>query len=100
MSDNLIGEGRNGYVYKGVLKSVEHIAVVKVLNVQLRGANKSFYYVRNPLPQRVMDMVDLTILLDQEEHGSNVNQSHSRVITEICLASIFEVGILCSKETS
>ncbi|XP_074333128.1 putative LRR receptor-like serine/threonine-protein kinase At3g47570 [Apium graveolens] len=56
-------------------------------------------YVRKALPQRVMDIVDPRIVLDQEEDGSNVNQSYSRAIREVCLASIFEVGILCSEET-
>ncbi|XP_074334335.1 LRR receptor-like serine/threonine-protein kinase EFR [Apium graveolens] len=56
-------------------------------------------YVRKALPQRVMDIVDPRIILDQEEHGSNINQSHSRAPMEVCLASVFEVGILCSGET-
>ncbi|XP_074333092.1 putative LRR receptor-like serine/threonine-protein kinase At3g47570 isoform X2 [Apium graveolens] len=55
-------------------------------------------YVRKALPQRVMDIVDPRIILDQE-HGSNVNQSHNRAPMEVCLASVFEVGILCSGET-
>ncbi|XP_017214981.1 probable LRR receptor-like serine/threonine-protein kinase At3g47570 isoform X2 [Daucus carota subsp. sativus] len=45
-------------------------------------------YVRKALPERVMDIVDPRILLDKEEHAM-----------EVCLASIFEVGILCSEET-
>ncbi|KAL8107668.1 hypothetical protein AgCh_024176 [Apium graveolens] len=56
-------------------------------------------YVRKALLQRVMDIVDPRIILDQEEHGSNINQSHSRAPMEVCLASVFEVGILCSAET-
>ncbi|XP_074336397.1 uncharacterized protein LOC141673546 [Apium graveolens] len=55
-------------------------------------------YVRKALPQRVMDILDPRIVLDQEEHGSNVYLSYSREI-EICLTSIFEVGILCSEQT-
>lgn len=41
-SGNLIGEGRYGSVYKGILNCSEQIVAVKVLNVELRGANKSF----------------------------------------------------------
>ncbi|XP_059639127.1 putative receptor-like protein kinase At3g47110 [Cornus florida] len=41
-SANLIGEGRFGSVYKGILNPSEHIIAVKVLNLQEYGANKSF----------------------------------------------------------
>ncbi|XP_074373084.1 uncharacterized protein LOC141713521 [Apium graveolens] len=65
----------------------------------LMDSGKDLYdYVRNALPQRVMDIVDPRIVLDQEGLGLNVNQSYSRA-TEACLTSIFEVGILCSKKT-
>ncbi|WOG85533.1 hypothetical protein DCAR_0104724 [Daucus carota subsp. sativus] len=40
--NNLIGEGRYGSVYKGNLESVEHMIAVKVLNVEVHGAKKSF----------------------------------------------------------
>ncbi|XP_057483507.1 probable LRR receptor-like serine/threonine-protein kinase At3g47570 [Actinidia eriantha] len=41
-SDNLIGEGRYSSVYKGILESGEKIVAVKVLNLNERGAGKSF----------------------------------------------------------
>ncbi|CAL5441275.1 unnamed protein product [Camellia sinensis] len=40
--DNLIGKGRYGSVYKGILNSGEQIVAVKVLNLQESGADKSF----------------------------------------------------------
>ncbi|CAA2975103.1 probable LRR receptor-like serine threonine-kinase At3g47570 [Olea europaea subsp. europaea] len=40
--ENLIGEGRYGCVYKGVLSPREQHVAVKVLKLQERGANKSF----------------------------------------------------------
>ncbi|XP_074342335.1 uncharacterized protein LOC141679856 [Apium graveolens] len=40
--DNLIGEGKYSSVYKGVLDSPRLTVAVKVLNVEVRGANKSF----------------------------------------------------------
>ncbi|XP_074334537.1 putative receptor-like protein kinase At3g47110 [Apium graveolens] len=40
--NNLLGEGRYGSVYKGVLEPGEHIVAVKVLKVEVHGANKSF----------------------------------------------------------
>ncbi|XP_077242015.1 putative receptor-like protein kinase At3g47110 [Tasmannia lanceolata] len=42
ISENLIGVGSYGTVYKGILGGEENIVAVKVLNLQLRGASKSF----------------------------------------------------------
>nr|XP_017240485.1 PREDICTED: probable LRR receptor-like serine/threonine-protein kinase At3g47570 [Daucus carota subsp. sativus] len=55
-------------------------------------------YVRNALPQRVMNIVDPRIIIDQEDHGLTTNHSYSKAILEVCLTSIFKVGILCSDE--
>ncbi|XP_028115586.1 LRR receptor-like serine/threonine-protein kinase EFR [Camellia sinensis] len=41
-SSNLIGSGNFGTVYKGILDPDETIVAVKVLNLQQRGASKSF----------------------------------------------------------
>lgn len=41
-SDNLIGEGKHGSVYHGVLKPDEKIVAFKVLKLQTKGAHKSF----------------------------------------------------------
>ncbi|XP_077239118.1 LRR receptor-like serine/threonine-protein kinase EFR isoform X2 [Tasmannia lanceolata] len=41
-SANLIGVGSYGSVYKGILGRDENVIAVKVLNLQLRGASKSF----------------------------------------------------------
>ena len=41
-SDNLIGSGGYGSVYKGILDDNEHVIAVKVLNLTSRGAAKSF----------------------------------------------------------
>jgi Leucine-rich repeat (LRR) protein len=47
--DNLIGSGSFGFVYKGVLSSCGAIVAVKVLNLQQRGASKSFINECNAL---------------------------------------------------
>ncbi|RHN81156.1 putative protein kinase RLK-Pelle-LRR-XII-1 family [Medicago truncatula] len=39
---NLIGTGGTGFVYKGRLNSEERVVAVKVLNLQKKGAHKSF----------------------------------------------------------
>ncbi|XP_050233706.1 probable LRR receptor-like serine/threonine-protein kinase At3g47570 [Mercurialis annua] len=41
-SDNLIGSGGFGYVYKGLLDEVEGPVAVKVLKLEQKGASKSF----------------------------------------------------------
>ncbi|XP_028094157.1 probable LRR receptor-like serine/threonine-protein kinase At3g47570, partial [Camellia sinensis] len=41
-NNNLIGKGRYGSVYKGILNSDKQTVAVKVLNLQESGANKSF----------------------------------------------------------
>ncbi|WOH07384.1 hypothetical protein DCAR_0726814 [Daucus carota subsp. sativus] len=40
--NNLLGEGRYGSVFKGVVQSMEVIVAVKVLKVEVHGANKRF----------------------------------------------------------
>ena len=40
--NNLIGFGSFGSVYKGVLEQHKKLVVVKVLNLQMKGAPKSF----------------------------------------------------------
>ena len=54
-------------------------------------------YVRKALPHRVMNIVDPRIMIDQEDHGLTTNQ-YNKAALEVCLASIFQVGILCSLE--
>ncbi|MED6156536.1 hypothetical protein PIB30_015189 [Stylosanthes scabra] len=46
---NLIGSGGYGSVYKGLLDSSENIVAVKVLNLQVKGAHKSFMAECNAL---------------------------------------------------
>ncbi|XP_058222985.1 putative receptor-like protein kinase At3g47110 [Rhododendron vialii] len=41
-SNNLIGEGEYGFVYKGILNSTGQTVAVKVLKLHERGGNKSF----------------------------------------------------------
>ncbi|XP_074336284.1 uncharacterized protein LOC141673438 [Apium graveolens] len=40
--NNLLGEGRYGSVYRGIIESLEQTVAVKVLHVEIRGAKKSF----------------------------------------------------------
>ncbi|KAI8012606.1 Receptor kinase-like protein Xa21 [Camellia lanceoleosa] len=42
LSANMIGMGSFGSVYKGILDHGEKVVAVKVLNLQFRGASKSF----------------------------------------------------------
>lgn len=57
-------------------------------------------YVKRALPHKVMEIADPQIMLEQEDSSAR-NQSSSTVNNtrmEICLASIFRVGLLCSAE--
>ena len=68
-------------------------------SITLDNCDNLHNYVKKALPQRVMDIADPKIVLDQDERGLPASQSYSRAsIEEVCLTSIFEVGILCSKE--
>ena len=67
-------------------------------SILIDGIGNLHDYVKKALPQRVMDIADPRILLDHEEHGSTVSQTYSRAMMEVCLESIFEVGLLCSEE--
>ncbi|KAI4323985.1 hypothetical protein L6164_023554 [Bauhinia variegata] len=48
-SKNLIGSGSFGSVYKGTLDQEERLVAVKVLNLQKKGASKSFLAECNAL---------------------------------------------------
>ncbi|MED6144767.1 hypothetical protein PIB30_018615 [Stylosanthes scabra] len=48
-TENLIGSGGYGGVYKGILDSAEKFVAVKVLNLQVKGAHKSFIAECNAL---------------------------------------------------
>ena len=67
-------------------------------NIVMENGNNLHDYVRKALPQRVMDIVDPRIVLDQEDGDLTTNQPYSGAIMEVCLTAIFEVGILCSLE--
>ncbi|XP_057416805.1 putative receptor-like protein kinase At3g47110 [Lotus japonicus] len=47
--NNLIGSGAFGFVYKGTLESEERYVAIKVLNLQKKGAHKSFIAECNAL---------------------------------------------------
>ncbi|WOG85387.1 hypothetical protein DCAR_0104575 [Daucus carota subsp. sativus] len=55
-------------------------------------------YVRKALPSGVMNILDPRIIIDLDDHGLTTNQSYKKAALEACLASIFQVGILCSLE--
>ncbi|XP_074333850.1 uncharacterized protein LOC141671475 isoform X2 [Apium graveolens] len=66
-------------------------------SILVDGGSNLHNYVRKALPERVMDIADPCMVVDQEEHGLTGNQSYNKTAMEVCLASIFEVGILCSE---
>lgn len=78
--------------------------------ILMNHANNLHHYVSKALPHRVinitdprmMDITDTQIKLKREDHGFLEDESLSRsnILSrmEVCLAWIFEVGIICSVE--
>jgi Leucine-rich repeat (LRR) protein len=70
--DNLIGSGSFGSVYKGVLSSNGAIVAVKVLNLQQRGASKSFIDECNALKSlRHRNLLKIITTCSSIDHQGN-----------------------------
>ncbi|PSS07998.1 LRR receptor-like serine/threonine-protein kinase precursor [Actinidia chinensis var. chinensis] len=68
--DNLLGIGGFGSVYKGILDQGDRVVAVKVLNLQFRGASKSFIAECNALRS-----IDIEIFLEKWLHpNENENE--------------------------
>jgi hypothetical protein len=70
--DNLIGSGSFSSVYKGVLSSNGAIVAIKVLNLQQRGASKSFINECNALRSlRHRNLLKIIIACSSTDHQGN-----------------------------
>ncbi|XP_077226260.1 uncharacterized protein LOC143859433 [Tasmannia lanceolata] len=71
-SANLIGTGSYGSVYKGILSRIENVVAVKVLNLHLRGASKSFTAECNALRNiRHRNLVKILTSCSSIDFGGN-----------------------------
>ena len=71
-SNNLIGSGSFGYVYKGALDGNETLVAIKVLNLQQRGASKSFMAECNALRSiRHRNLVKIITCCSHMDHCGN-----------------------------
>ncbi|XP_077226177.1 putative receptor-like protein kinase At3g47110 [Tasmannia lanceolata] len=71
-SANLIGMGSYGSVYKGILSRIENVVAVKVLNLHLRGASKSFIAECNALRNiRHRNLVKILTSCSSIDFGGN-----------------------------
>ncbi|XP_077225766.1 receptor kinase-like protein Xa21 [Tasmannia lanceolata] len=71
-SANLIGTGSYGLVYKGILNRIENVVAVKVLNLHLRGASKSFIAECNALRNiRHRNLVKIITSCSSIDFGGN-----------------------------
>nr|KYP63624.1 putative LRR receptor-like serine/threonine-protein kinase At3g47570 family [Cajanus cajan] len=69
---NLIGKGSHGSVYKGSLESTEKIVAIKVLNLQTKGANKSFIAECEALRNvRHRNLVKVVTCCSSVDHNGN-----------------------------
>ncbi|XP_038991620.1 LRR receptor-like serine/threonine-protein kinase EFR [Hibiscus syriacus] len=95
-SANLIGKGRYGSVYKGILSSDDQTAVA-VKHVYGRVEPT---YVKTAMPDHVAEIVD-TRLNFEDEAAVNQNGQSSRGIDNIwkCLVSVLSIGVSCSADS-
>ncbi|XP_030961122.1 putative receptor-like protein kinase At3g47110 isoform X2 [Quercus lobata] len=71
-SNNLIGSSRFGSVYKGALNGNETLVAIKVLNLQQRGASKSFMAECNALRSiRHRNLVKIITCCSHMDHCGN-----------------------------
>ncbi|XP_077226001.1 receptor kinase-like protein Xa21 [Tasmannia lanceolata] len=71
-SANLIGTGSYGSVYKGILSHIENVVAVKVLNLHLMGASKSFIAECNALRKiRHRNLVKILTSCSSIDFGGN-----------------------------
>jgi Leucine-rich repeat (LRR) protein len=71
-SDNLIGSGGFGFVYKGILESEERVVAIKVLNLQVKGAHKSFIAECNALKSiRHRNLVKILTCCSSMDYNGN-----------------------------
>ncbi|XP_077225890.1 putative LRR receptor-like serine/threonine-protein kinase At3g47570 [Tasmannia lanceolata] len=71
-SENLIGTSSYGSVYKGILSRIENVVAVKVLNLHLRGASKSFIAECNALRNiRHRNLVKILTSCSSIDFGGN-----------------------------
>ena len=69
---NLIGTGGTGFVYKGRLNSEERVIAVKVLNLQKKGAHKSFIAECNAFRNiRHRNLVKMITCCSSVDHRGN-----------------------------
>ncbi|KAM3683685.1 hypothetical protein ACB094_12G165600 [Castanea mollissima] len=70
--NNLIGSGSFGSVYKGVLDQEERLIAIKVLNLQHKGASKSFMAECNALRNiRHRNLVKILTCCSSMDYGGN-----------------------------
>ncbi|PNY17871.1 LRR receptor-like kinase resistance protein [Trifolium pratense] len=71
-SNNLIGSGGFGFVYKGILESEERVVAIKVLNLQVKGAHKSFIAECNALKSiRHRNLVKILTCCSSMDYNGN-----------------------------
>ncbi|KAK3043764.1 hypothetical protein RJ639_001960 [Escallonia herrerae] len=118
-STNLLGSGQFSSVYKGILEENETVVAVKVLNLQVRGASKSFMAeceaLRSIRHRNLVKILTSCSTIDFQGndfkalvyaymangsldgiHQASTHKKYEKI--NECLTSILRIGIACSME--
>lgn len=91
----------NGDVYSYGILLLELMTRKRPSDIMFEGNMNLHNFARTVLPDHVMDIVDSTLLADDEDLTitSNQRQRRARINIIECLISVVRIGVACSMES-